>query len=253
MSRPDRIAALLARYDASAAAVAPLGVLLDRLAKPEAPTSVHEPDRALDVHVADSLAGLEVPEVRSATLLADLGAGAGLPGLVLATVLPRARVTLVESVEKKCAFAEATASAMGVENVEVVCARAEDWVAGRERCDVVCARALAALPVLCEYAAPLLRDGGVLVAWKGAVNTEEGADGAAAAEVLRLRLEPALDVTPFRGSGRRTLHVARKIGPTPPGFPRRAGMATKRPLSATKPHRERKNSAPDGQIRRRPR
>jgi 16S rRNA (guanine527-N7)-methyltransferase len=121
---------------------------------------------------------------------------------------------------------------MGLEHVEVVWARAEEWREGIGACDVVCARALAALPVLCEYAAPLLRDGGVLVAWKGAIDATEAADGAAAAAHLGMAPEAVVPVVPFPGSERRTLHVVRKVAPTPPRFPRRAGMATKRPLSA---------------------
>jgi 16S rRNA (guanine527-N7)-methyltransferase len=96
---------------------------------------------------------------------------------------------------------------------------------------VVTARALAALPVVYEYAAPLLRDGGSVVAWKGEVADDEAADGAAAATILGLDEEPALAVSPFAGSERRTLRVARKIAATPAAYPRRAGIATKRPLS----------------------
>lgn len=226
--------ALLVDYGLPAAAAQPLATLLDLLAAPEAPTSVHDPAQALRVHVADSLAGLEVPELRSARVVADLGAGGGLPGLVLAAALPEAQVHLVESVGRKCEFLRSAAAAMGLENVEVVWARAEEWRDGLGRCDVVCARALAALSVLCEYAAPLLADGGVLVAWKGTIDAAEAADAAAAAEHVGLAPEPVRAVVPFAGSERRTLHVLRKIGPTPAGFPRRAGMATKRPLTAKK-------------------
>jgi len=94
------------------------------------------------------------------------------------------------------------------------------------------ARALAALPVLCEYAAPLLVDGGSLVAWKGTVSAEEAADGHAAAEQLGLQPAPPHVVTPFPGAREHTLHVFRKTSPTPTRFPRRPGIATKRPLSA---------------------
>ena len=226
--------ALAERYALPAGAAESLAVLLDLLAAPEAPTSVHDPDEGLRVHVADSLAGLAVPELRAARLIADLGAGAGLPGLVLAAALPDAELVLVESVGRKCEFLRSAALAMGLQNVEVVWARAEEWREGLGRCDVVCARALAALAVLAEYAAPLLRDGGVLVAWKGAVAGQEADDAAAAARHLGLATEPVRAVVPFAGSERRTLHVLRKTGPTPPEFPRRAGMATKRPLSAKK-------------------
>jgi 16S rRNA (guanine527-N7)-methyltransferase len=186
------------------------------------------------VHIADSLAGLEIPEVREAGFVADLGAGAGLPGLVLAAVLPVARVVLVESAGRKCEFVRSAGAAMELANVEVVWSRAEEWRDGLDRCDVVCARALAAMPVLCEYAAPLLHEGGVLVAWKGAVDDDEAADAAAAAEHLGLEVEPVRAVAPFPGSERRTLQVVRKIAPTPAGYPRRPGMATKRPLAARK-------------------
>jgi 16S rRNA (guanine527-N7)-methyltransferase len=224
--------ALLARCGVPAAVEAPLAVLVEQLAAPEAPTAVHDPGQSLRVHIADSLAGLEVPELRRAGVVADLGAGAGLPGLVLAAALPDARVLLVESVGRKCDFLRAAAAAMGLDNVEVVRARAEEWADGIGRCDVVCARALAALGVLCEYAAPLLTDGGVLVAWKGAVDEQEADDASAAAAHLGLAAEPVRSVIPFAGSERRTLHVLRKIAPTPAGYPRRPGTATKRPLTA---------------------
>ena len=204
--------------------------LVKALAEPSAPTAVHEPAQVWDVHIADSLAGLEVAEVRAAGRIADLGAGTGLPGLVVAIELPGAKVVLVESVGKKCAWIEATAERLGLENVCVACARAEEL--GEGGFDVVTARALASLPVLCEYAAPLLREGGVLVAWKGAVDEAEAADGLAAAEVLGLRREAVRPASPYPGSERRTLHVFRKIAPTPEGYPRRPGMAVKRPLRA---------------------
>jgi 16S rRNA (guanine527-N7)-methyltransferase len=225
---------MLERYEMARDAAVPLGVLLDLLATPEAPTSVHDPREGLRVHIADSLAGFGIGEVREAGVIADLGAGAGLPGLVFAAVLPQARVVLVESVGRKCAFLRAAVTAMELSNAEVVWSRAEEWQDGLGRCDVVCARALAALPVLAEYAAPLLREGGVLVAWKGAVDDDEAADAAAAAEHLGLGVEPVRAVVPFPGSQRRTLHVLRKIAPTPAGFPRRPGIATKRPLTARK-------------------
>jgi 16S rRNA (guanine527-N7)-methyltransferase len=207
-----------------------LDALVDALADPAAPTSVHGRRRARDVHIADSLSALEVPGVREAARIADLGAGAGLPGLVLAIALPRAEVTLVESVGKKCAWMERTAEALGLENVRIACARVEELQDAPF--DVVTARALGALAVVCEYAAPLLREGGLLVAWKGAVDETEDADGLAAAAALGLQRDSVLAVQPYAGSERRTLHVFRKIAPTPERYPRRAGMAAKRPLTA---------------------
>jgi 16S rRNA (guanine527-N7)-methyltransferase len=188
---------------------------------------------ALDSHIADSLSGLEIPAVRSARRIADLGAGAGFPGLVLAAALPDAHVALVESVGRKCAWLQRAIEAMDLSNVEVVNARAEQWPTGLAANDVVTARALAPLNVLVEYAAPLLVDRGLLVAWKGQRDTAEEADGAAAA--ARLGLEPAdvLRVTPFPSARDRHLHLYLKVRPTPNGYPRRPGMASKRPLKAS--------------------
>jgi 16S rRNA (guanine527-N7)-methyltransferase len=206
--------------------------LVEALTDPAAPTSVHGRKRARNVHVADSLTALEVPGVRDARRIADLGAGAGLPGLVLAIALPDAEVALVESVGKKCAWMEATIEGLRLTNARVVRARVEEWDEGRGACDVVTARALGALAVVCEYAAPLLREDGLLVAWKGAVDEVEEADALAAAEALGLEREAVLPVQPYAGSERRTLHVFRKVAPTPERYPRRAGMAAKRPLRA---------------------
>ena len=230
-SHSQPLVALLRRYDLPVDPADALEILLDLLARPEAPTAVQSAIDALDVHIADSLAGLEVAELRSARLVADLGAGAGLPGLVLAAVLPAAEVVLVEAARRKCVFLRSAIAEMTLDNAEVACSRIEEWNEGAARCDVVCARALAALPVLYEYAAPLLRQRGVLVAWKGAVPNDEAADADAAAAHLGLQHESVRTVVPFPGSARRTLHVVRKVAPTPAKYPRRPGIATKRPLS----------------------
>ena len=110
---------------------------------------------------------LELDEVRRAREIADIGSGAGFPGLVLAAALPDAHVALVESSAKKCAFLERAVGAMRLHNVVAVPERAESWRAGMGSRDLVTARAVAPLNVLVEYAAPLLRVGGALVAWKG--------------------------------------------------------------------------------------
>jgi 16S rRNA (guanine527-N7)-methyltransferase len=147
---------------------------------PTASTTVRDPIDAVDRHVADSLSALEVPQVREARSIADIGSGAGWPGFALAAALPAARVSLVETASRHCRYLERAVDESGLANAEVVHARAEAWDAGLGRHDVVAVRALASLPVLCEYAAPLLREGGVLVAWKGVVRDEEALDGAAA-------------------------------------------------------------------------
>jgi 16S rRNA (guanine527-N7)-methyltransferase len=226
-----RLGELARRYELPSAGVAALEAILQlQAADPAAPTTVREPSQAVDRHVADSLVALELPAVRGARRIADLGAGAGWPGVALAAALPAARVALVESAIRHCRYLERAVAAGGLANVEVVHARAEDWAAGIGAHDVVTARALASLPVLCEYAAPLLLDGGELVAWKGLVEPAEAEAGAGAAAILGLEPADVRAVDPYPEAERRTLHVFRKVTATPGRFPRRPGMATKRPL-----------------------
>jgi 16S rRNA (guanine527-N7)-methyltransferase len=194
-------------------------------------SSVTAPRQAWEVHVADSLSGLELAELRDAERIADIGAGAGFPGIALAVALPNAEVDLIESVRRKCDFLGRAIDAAGIANATVVCRRSEDWAAeaGREAYDAVTARAVGSLPTLAELASPLLRPDGVLVAWKGSRDRQEESRLAAAAEALAMRPERVLAVVPYAGSRDRHLHLVRKDGPTPESLPRRPGMAAKRP------------------------
>ena len=222
------------RYALPVGAVERLARLLGLVAaEPSAITSVRDPARGVDVHVADSLVALELPEIRAARRLADLGAGGGFPGLALAVALPDAHVALVESVGRKRAFLEAAVRALELENVEVVNARAEAWPAGLGAHEAITARALAPLPVLLEYAAPLLRPGGALVAWKTRLKCEEEIDAAAAANALGMSTPAATRVEPFAGAGERYLYFSSKVRSTPKQYPRRPGMARKRPLGVS--------------------
>lgn len=221
------------RFGLTPAGAAALERILELQATdPAASTTVRDPAVAVDRHVADSLVALDLPEVREARRIADLGSGAGWPGLALAAALPEAHVALVESVVRRSRYLEQAVATGGLVNVEVVHARAEQWDAGLGVNDLVTARAVAALPVLCEYAAPLLAAGGVLVAWKGAVDLPEARAGDSAAAELGLEKTAVLAVHPYPAAEQRTLHVFRKVAPTPDRFPRRPGMAAKRPLGA---------------------
>ncbi len=208
-----------------------LDAVLGGLAEDEhAPTTVRDADRAMDIHLADSLAALELGAVRAADTIADLGAGAGFPGIALAVALPGAEVHLVESQRRKCEFLERVCLAAGVENARVVSGRAEEWGEGISRNDLAVARALAAQPVVLEYAAPLLEIGGVLVDWRGRRNVDEEADALCAAEQLGMRLLEIRRTEPYKGARDHHLHVFEKVAETPSRFPRRAGVARKRPL-----------------------
>jgi 16S rRNA (guanine527-N7)-methyltransferase len=225
------LASLAVRYGLERHQLEQLGALLEVLARDErAPTAVRGPERAVKVHIADSLVALELDVVRRAGTIADVGAGAGFPGLALAVAVAGSRVRLVESQTRKCVFLRDVLAKVGVENARVVCMRAEEWREGAQEHDVVAARAVGGQPLVLEYAAPLLRLGGTLVDWRGKrVQAEEAAAARAAAE-LGLRLVEVRRVEPFKGARDHHLHLYLKVSDTPERFPRRAGIARKRPI-----------------------
>ncbi len=196
---------------------------------------MRDPAEAWRAHVADSLTGLEVPALRGAPRIADLGAGAGFPGLVLALALPQAQVDLIESVGRKCDFMRDAIASAAIPNASVVNARSEEHSgtesAGREAYSAVTARAVARLATLAELASPLLEPGGILVAWKGRRDPEEEEELGRALAATAMTAEDVLEVGESAGYQHRHLHVLRKSGPTPANLPRRAGMAKKRPLA----------------------
>jgi 16S rRNA (guanine527-N7)-methyltransferase len=212
-----------------------LELLLALEREPDPPTTARSPEEALDAHLADSLSGLEYEELARARRIADIGSGAGFPGLALAAALPDARVDLIDSQSRKTAVSDRLLQAARLGNARSITTRAEDWarvpppLGGREAYDAVTARALAPLAVLAEYASPLLAGGGVLVAWKGARDEHEERAAETVAERLAMRAVEVRRVQPFKGARNRHLHLLRKAGPTPEGLPRRAGMARKRP------------------------
>lgn len=225
------MASLAARYGLERRQHERLGALLEVLARDErAPTAVRGPERAVEVHIADSLVALELEVVRRAGTIADVGAGAGFPGLALAVAVAGSKVRLVESQKRKCVFLRDVLADVGVENARVVCMRAEEWHEGASEHDVVVARALAGQSVVLEYAAPLLRLGGTLVDWRGRRAHEEEHAAARAAEELGLRRVEIRRVEPFKGARDHHLHRYMKVCDTPARFPRRAGMARKRPI-----------------------
>lgn len=204
-------------------------VLSGMLDEPQNLSSVRDMDAAVWVHVIDSLSGLLVPQVRDARGLLDLGSGGGFPGLALAAMLPDVPVTLVESEGRKADWLRRASAPFP--NVRVVADRSETLSrAERGEHPLVTARAVGSLPVVMELAAPLLADDGWLVAWRGRREPDDAMRAAAAGAELGLQGAPDMDVTPIPGVSRH-FSLWRKALPTPRKYPRRPGMAAKRPVA----------------------
>lgn len=198
-----------------------------------ASTRVTDASQGVDQHLADSWVALDVAAVRDARRAADLGTGAGIPALPLAVALPELHIALVESVGRRTVFLERAIEECGLgSRTEIVAERAEGWPEGIGVHDLITSRALATLDVVLEYSAPLLQLGGYAVAWKGQLSDDERDGGYRAAELLGLEIEEILDVEPFSGARVRRLVIAKKVAATPERFPRREGMAKKKPLGA---------------------
>ena len=232
LSATAKLLGLVERYRLGDGQRAQLEAIMLAVAADErSPTTVRDPVRAADVHLADSLVALKVEALAGAHKIADLGAGAGFPGLALAVALPDAEFWLIESQARKCRFMEGLLARAEVANARAVCTRVEEWEEGLGANDVVLARALAAPAVVIEYAAPLLRLGGTLIDWRGRREPEAERVGLAAARQLGLDLAEIRRVEPYGGARDHHLHIYVKGRATPSGFPRRAGMARKRPLA----------------------
>jgi 16S rRNA (guanine527-N7)-methyltransferase len=191
-------------------------------------TAVTDPEEALYAHYLDSLAG--AAHLPHGARVIDLGSGAGFPGLPLAIARPDLSFVLLDAQRKRVDFLSRAIAALGIA-AEAVHARAEDYArAHREAADAVISRAVARLPVLLEWALPLVRMGGKCLLWKGPGIAEELAD---AARVSPLLGGGAPRVLPVSIPGRDWAHVlvhVEKQTETPKTFPRKAGMAMKRPL-----------------------
>jgi 16S rRNA (guanine527-N7)-methyltransferase len=177
-------------------------------------TSVRDPAEARRVHLEQSLASVPIVESYPGPVI-DIGSGGGAPGIPLAAALPDREVTLLESNRRKADFLEQIAA--GFPNVRVVWGRAEEQ--DLERFGVAVAKGLAPPPVAAEWCLPLVRVGGAAILWVGP-SADVDAVGRAAAQLG--------SDAPETDAG---LLVLRKVAPTPPGFPRRPGIARKRPLA----------------------
>ncbi len=183
-------------------------------------TAITKPEDIRKKHFEDSLLLLQAIQLTNETVL-DVGAGAGFPGIPLKIACPEIKLTLLESTSKKVEFLKHIIRVLGLKNTDAVWARSEDF---RGQFDLVVARAVAKLNLLCEYCLPLVKVGGKFVAYKQVQVEEEVTAAKNALTVLGGSLK---EIKKFPA---RSLVIINKIKVTPRLYPRSAGIAKRKPL-----------------------
>jgi 16S rRNA (guanine527-N7)-methyltransferase len=199
-------------------------------------TAVRDPQEAWIKHILDSLQGLHSGCFENELRVIDVGAGAGFPGLALATARPQLHVTLMDSTRKKCDFMQATAQKLNL-NAHVLYDRAEEVGQNpqcREQFDVATARAVGSLGEVCELTLPLVKVRGHLVLWRGRNARQELQESKRAITKLGGQTSTREDaILPYSLPGHdMTYHIVviNKVKATPPQYPRRVGLPKQKPL-----------------------
>lgn len=196
-------------------------------------TAIRKPEEVRSKHFLDSLTCLLGFNKPKPWKMIDIGTGAGFPGIPLKIAYPHLRLTLVESVGKKADFCRHMVDVLKLEKVDVLQARAEDLgrtTGHRESYDIAVARAVAALPILLEYLLPLVKVGGRVIAQKGESAPAEVHASNQALRVLGGRVHQMKPIQLPGVADDRFLVLIDKVAATPSIYPRRAGLAAKRPL-----------------------
>lgn len=194
-------------------------------------TAITEPQQVVEKHFLDSLLLLKAVEIPQNAKVIDVGTGAGFPGIPLLIYRPDIRLTLLDSLQKRLNFLQAVCDALGL-SAELIHARAEEGSRQpklREQYDLACARAVASLPVLCEYCLPFVRSDGAFAAMKGPGAAEELSAGEKAIRLLGAKAESTKAFTLPDGSERNII-ICRKTSATSDKYPRHGSKIAKTPL-----------------------
>lgn len=226
---------IAAAYPLTVAQISKLQALLDFLAgiSDRNLTAVTSEKKIVDFHFRDSLSLIGFEEFARAKNIVDIGSGAGFPGLPLAIACPDKSFSLLEASSKKCDFIDEAIELLEIDNVKTIRSRAEEAALGEERdgFELAVARAVGPLAVVIEYALPLVKPAGAVLLQRGAREEGDETTAAAVADLLGGRLNRIESVHPYPGSKNLHIWVLSKLVPTPKRFPRRPGMAKKRPLA----------------------
>lgn len=196
-------------------------------------TAVRDPEGIRLKHFLDSLSCVPVLGDMNGKSLIDVGTGAGFPGIPLRIFYPEMRLTLVDSVGKKTDFCQLVVNTLRLKGTKVINGRSEELGADkatREKFDAASARAVAGLPVLCEYLLPLVKTGGRMIAQKGESGPEELKTAENAIRILGGGEAALSQVRLPEVEGDRWIISIPKVKNTPPGYPRRTGLPAKKPI-----------------------
>ena len=193
-------------------------------------TAITEPTDVTQLHLLDCAAVLTAADFKGKTVI-DVGTGAGFPGMPLQILEPTAKLTLLDSLNKRIGFLQEVCDALGLKNTRCVHARAEEYAREhREHFDFATSRAVAALNVLCELALPMVKVGGAFLAMKSIDCDEELRQAKSAIAQLGGSVEAVRDYTIPGTDVRHRLVIIRKVKPTPTTFPRAFARIKKNPL-----------------------
>lgn len=194
-------------------------------------TAITEPQEVLYKHFLDCLLFFKNVKVPQNAKIIDVGTGAGFPGVVLKIARPDIQLTLLDGLNKRLTFLNTVLDEIGL-TAETVHLRAEDGGKNpkyREKYDIACARAVAALPVLCEYCIPFVKQGGQFVAMKGASAQDELQSATNAYKILGCQ-KPDIICETLRENEARAFIISKKVSQTPPKYPRMNGKISKSAL-----------------------
>lgn len=197
-------------------------------------TAITEYEDVMKKHFVDSLSLIKTYDVSKSSKVIDVGTGAGFPGLALKIAYPNLKVTLLDSLNKRINFLNHVIEQLGLENVETVHGRAEDFAKPgklREKFDVCVSRAVANLTSLSEYCLPFVKMGGEFISYKSEKMNEEMENAKKAISVLGGKYDRCEEFLLPESDIFRNLVVIKKIKETPKKYPRKAGLPTKEPIS----------------------
>lgn len=194
-------------------------------------TAITEKEEVYTKHFLDSLFLVRSLDMTKPFTLCDVGSGAGFPGIPLAIVCKTADITIIDALNKRIKFLNELISMLKLENVRAYHKRAEEYgFEQREAFDVVTARAVARLNVLCELCMPLTKVNGVFIAMKGQTGAEELAEAGSAITTLGGRVQQVMELDLPDGAGKRSIIVIKKVKATAGKYPRSFARIKERPL-----------------------